>query len=410
MKRGGLWLLLGLLVLSACSSNPPAASTQEAPLLGLEAPEAIPGRYIVVYKENADVLPALEALKAALEPGLMQPQGLQAQALRTLGLEGARVDKVYTAALRGVAVEVPDQELARLRQDPRVAYIEADQEVRAFAVQSPATWGLDRIDQRTLPLDGRYTYTATGAGVHAYVVDTGILLSHQEFTGRIGKGYDAITPGGSAQDCNGHGTHVAGTIGGTTYGVAKGVTLHPVRVLDCNGSGSNSSVIAGLDWVTQNHVKPAVINMSLGGGASTALDTAVMNAINAGVTVVVAAGNDNRDACFYSPARVTAAITVGATTSTDYRASFSNYGRCLDLFAPGQSITSAWYTSSTATNTISGTSMATPHVTGAAALYLQWYPTATPSQVASALLYYATPNVVKNAGRYSPNLLLYTPF
>uniref|UniRef100_UPI003467EDD9 Extracellular serine proteinase n=1 Tax=Thermus sp. (strain Rt41A) TaxID=32063 RepID=UPI003467EDD9 len=278
------------------------------------------------------------------------------------------------------------------------------------AVQSPATWGLDRIDQRTLPLDGRYTYTATGAGVHAYVVDTGILLSHQEFTGRIGKGYDAITPGGSAQDCNGHGTHVAGTIGGTTYGVAKGVTLHPVRVLDCNGSGSNSSVIAGLDWVTQNHVKPAVINMSLGGGASTALDTAVMNAINAGVTVVVAAGNDNRDACFYSPARVTAAITVGATTSTDYRASFSNYGRCLDLFAPGQSITSAWYTSSTATNTISGTAMATPHVTGAAALYLQWYPTATPSQVASALLYYATPNVVKNAGRYSPNLLLYTPF
>lgn len=377
-------------------------------MLGLEAPDAIPGRYIVVYKENAGLLPTLETLKAGLEPGLLRPQNLVAQALKTLGLETAQIAQVYTSALQGIAAELSTEELSRLRKDPRVAYIEADQEVRASAVQSPATWGLDRVDQRYLPLDGSYTYTATGTGVHAYVVDTGIRLTHLEFTGRIGKGYDAITPGGNANDCNGHGTHVAGTIGGSTYGVAKGVTLHPVRVLDCNGSGSTSSVIAGLDWVTQNHIKPAVINMSLGGGASTALDTAVNNAINAGVTVVVAAGNDNRNACRYSPARVSAAITVGATTSTDYRASFSNYGSCLDLFAPGQSITSAWYTSDTATNTLSGTSMATPHVTGAAALYLEKNPTAPPSQVASAILNSATTGVVKSAGWYSPNRLLYT--
>ncbi|MER3425743.1 MAG: peptidase S8 [Thermoleophilia bacterium] len=416
MRQKGFWLFIGLLFLSACSSNPPAPQSQtpgggqEAPVLGLEAPEAIPGRYIVVYKENAGVLPTLETLKAGLEPGLLRPQGFVAQALKTLGLETARVAQVYTSALQGIAAELSPEELSRLRKDPRVAYIEVDQEVRAFAVQSPATWGLDRIDQRYLPLDGSYTYTATGAGVHAYVVDTGIRLTHVEFTGRIGNGYDAITPGGNANDCNGHGTHVAGTIGGSTYGVAKGVTLHPVRVLDCNGSGSNSSVIAGLDWVTQNHIKPAVINMSLGGGASSALDTAVNNAINAGVTVVVAAGNDNRDACLYSPARVSAAITVGATTSTDYRASFSNYGSCLDLFAPGQSITSAWYTSDTATNTISGTSMATPHVAGAAALYLEKNPTATPSQVAGAIVGNATTGVVQSAGTGSPNRLLYSIF
>jgi len=219
--------------------------------------------------------------------------------------------------------------------------------------------------------------------------------------------YDAVGDGQNGIDCNGHGTHVAGTIGGATYGVAKNVTLYTVRVLDCSGSGTNASVIAGVDWVTAHAVKPAVANMSLGGGADAALDAAVTNSINSGVTYAIAAGNSRRDACKFSPARVPLAITVAATTNTDTRASYSNYGTCVDLFAPGSSITSAWYTSTTATNTISGTSMATPHVAGVAALYLQAHPTATPTEVTNAIKAAATPNVVIDP-KGSPNLLLYS--
>jgi serine protease len=245
--------------------------------------------------------------------------------------------------------------------------------------------------------------------VHAYIVDTGVLLTHNEFSGRMGNGFDAVTSGGNANDCHGHGTHVAGTVGGTTYGVAKGVTIHPVRVLGCTGSGTNAGVIAGMDWVAQNRVLPAVANMSLGGGASQATDDAVARMTAAGVTVVVAAGNDNAsDACTKSPARAPSAITVGSTTSTDARSSFSNVGTCLDIFAPGSSITSAWFTSPTATNTISGTSMASPHVAGGAALYLATNPTATPAQVTQALTSSATPGIVTDARTGSPNLLLYT--
>ncbi|RIH83751.1 S8 family peptidase [Calidithermus roseus] len=402
MRRFTL-LVAALLVLAACTSSPQVAEDTGVPVLGLDNPQVIPGQYIVVYKKDAGVLPALQSLKTGLSAGTVQSQALQG-----LGLEGAQVRQAYTAALQGVAVRLSDEQLSRLRQDPRVAYIEADQVMEAWATQSPATWGLDRIDQRDLPLSNSYTYNYTGAGVHAYIIDTGIRQTHAEFSGRIGNGYDAVTPGGSASDCNGHGTHVAGTVGGSTYGVAKAVRLHPVRVLDCNGSGSNSGVIAGVDWVAQNHVKPAVANMSLGGGASTALDNAVSNAINAGVTFAIAAGNSNANACNYSPARVGSAITVGSSTSSDARSSFSNYGSCLDLFAPGSSITSAWYTSDIATNTISGTSMATPHVAGVAALYLQANPSANPSTVASAIVGGATSGRLSSIGSGSPNLLLYS--
>jgi subtilisin family serine protease len=236
------------------------------------------------------------------------------------------------------------------------------------------------------------------------VIDTGIMTSHSQFGGRAAVSYDAV--GGNGQDCNGHGTHVAGTIGGSTYGLAKGVKLRAVRVLDCNGSGSNSGVIAGVDWVRTHAVKPAVANMSLGGSASSALDSAVTNAITSGVTFALAAGNSNANACSSSPARVTAAITVGATTSGDARASYSNYGTCLDIFAPGSNITSAW--TGGGTNTISGTSMASPHVAGAAALYLAGNPGASPAAVRDALVNRATTNVVGGAGSGSPNRLLYT--
>jgi subtilisin family serine protease len=334
-----------------------------------------------------------------------------------IAVHGGFRKHIYRTALKGFSIHLSEKQAQKLALDPSVAYVEQDQEVSLVTTQTGATWGLDRIDQRDLPLNGNYNYDFTGAGVKAYIIDTGILTSHTQFGGRAVSGFTAINDGNGSTDCNGHGTHVAGTVGGSTYGVAKGVSLVAVRVLDCSGNGTDSGVIAGIDWVTADHQagQPAVANMSLGGGASTALDTAVNNSINDGVTYAVAAGNGDvfgnpQNACNFSPARVANAITVGATSSNDARASFSNYGTCLDIFAPGVNITSSWYSSTTATNTISGTSMATPHVVGVAALYLQANPGASPATVSAAIINNSTPNKVTNPLTGSPNRLLYSLF
>lgn len=318
--------------------------------------------------------------------------------------------QTYYRALKGFSVRMNEHQALRLADDPQVAFVEEDGVVSLGTTQTGATWGIDRIDQRDLPLSGTYTYNATGTGVKAYIIDTGIRATHTQFAGRVISGFTAINDGLGTNDGNGHGTHVSGTVGGSTYGVAKNVTLVAVRVLDSSGSGTNSGVIAGVDFVTSNHQagQPAVANMSLGGGISSALDTAVANSISDGVTYAIAAGNENQNACNTSPARVASAITVGSTTTTDARSSFSNFGTCVDIFAPGSSITSSWNTSDTATNTISGTSMATPHVTGVAALFLETNPTASPATVTAAIINSATLNHVSNPGTGSPNRLLFS--
>ncbi|MFD5335050.1 S8 family peptidase [Streptomyces hawaiiensis] len=322
---------------------------------------------------------------------------------------GADIERTYTKALNGYEVEASESEAKRLAADPAIASVVQNRTFSITGTQpSPPSWGLDRIDQKSLPLNSSYTYPdSAGEGATAYVIDTGVRITHGDFGGRASYGYDAVDNDNTAQDGHGHGTHVAGTVAGSAYGVAKKAKVVGVRVLNNSGQGTTAQVVAGIDWVARNAVKPAVANMSLGGPGDTAIDTAVRNAITSGVTFVVAAGNESTNASTRSPARVTEAVTVGATTSSDAKASYSNYGTVLDLFAPGSSITSAWSTSDSATNTISGTSMASPHVAGAAALHLAANPTATPAQVSAALTSAATTGVVTSPGTGSPNRLLY---
>ncbi len=377
------WTVVAAAALAAaCSENPstpvaPASGPRLAPVAAV-AGQAIPGSYIIVVKAGAN--PTSVAAIAGVGPKY-----------------------VYTAALNGFAADLNQGQLTALQHNPNVDYIEPDQQVTADATQTGVTWGIDRIDQRSLPLSGTYTYTTTASNVTAYVIDTGIYTSDADFEGRAAVSYDAL--GGNGQDCNGHGTHVSGTIGGKLYGVAKKVQLRAVRVLNCSGSGSTSGVLAGMNWVTSNARKPAVANMSLGGGYSSSMNTAANNMANSGVFLAVAAGNSSANACNYSPSSAAAAFTVAASTSTDARASYSNYGSCVDAYAPGSSIKSDWLNGGT--NTISGTSMATPHVTGVAALYKGTYGDAATSTVSSWIVNNSTTGKITGNPSGTPNRLLY---
>ena len=377
-----------------------AADDNTTPAMG----EIIQNQYIVTLAPNITEQLGLSSLTTAIQTLLA-------------GIGGGEVLYTYDHALLGMTVRLTNLQATLLGILPGVISVEPDRMVTTVAVQSNATWGLDRVDQPALPLDSSFQYPDNGGrDVNIYVVDTGVRTTHQEFTGRVLPGRNFVSSGGflfggsvnpdDYGDCNGHGTHVAGTAAGSTYGVAKQANVVPVRVLNCYGSGSTSAVIAGIDWVAGNHQKPAVANLSLGGFTSTALDTAVANAVDAGVTMVVAAGNDNANACNGSPNRVPEALTVGATTRQDQRSSFSNFGACVDLFAPGSDITSAWYQSDTQTASLNGTSMAAPHAAGAAALYLGANPSATPGAVNVALVDDTVTGAISNAGNQSPNRLL----
>lgn len=397
--------IIALMVGSFCLS----AAANEQKLIKVDPAKKIANQYIVVFKQTPETL-SMSPSQLAL-----QTESL-ANSLSTTA--SANLLQVYSSpAMQGMALQANEENLAEILKNPEVDFVEEDQIISlgntfdAQANQSNPVWGLDRIDQRDLPLNNAYQYNYDGTGVTAYVIDTGVRNSHSEFGGRSSSGYDFVDNDNNANDCNGHGTHVAGTIGGSTYGVAKNVKIVGVKVLGCNGSGTNSGVIQGINWVAnqaQSDGGPSVANMSLGGGASSATDNAVQNAVSSGVTFVVAAGNDNSNACNYSPARAPSAVTVGSTTSSDYRSSFSNYGTCLDIYAPGSSVKSAWHTSNSATNTISGTSMASPHVAGVVALILDENPSYSPSQVVSSLSNNASNNKVIDAKTGSPNKLLYT--
>ena len=376
-----------LAILAGCQvASNPAESTPNSRERAANS-STVPGQYIVVFHDDV-------ADPAALARDLVTRAG-------------GSLLHVYTSAIKGFSASLPAVAVDPLRGNPAVAYVEADQVMRADVTQSMDSngdpWGLDRIDQNAEPLSGTYTYSSTGAGVHAYIIDTGIWTLHPEFGGRANNVFDAY--GATGEDCNGHGTHVSGTIGAATYGVAKGVSLHGVRVLSCAGLGLTSDVIAGVDWVTANHVSPAVANMSLGGGKSSALDQAVTNLYNSGVFLAVAAGNDNVDACTESPSGAPSVFTVAASEKTDAKASYSNWGTCVEAYAPGSSIKSTFLAGTTMT--LSGTSMATPHVVGVAALYKATNGDQPSATVADWIITNSTAGVITGNGNGTPNRLLF---
>jgi subtilisin family serine protease len=388
-KLAGLTALGLALALTGATTSVAAAvagpDANDAPMVAARGGRAIAGQYIVVLKSGRDARSVAASAFAA-------PR------------------HVYDAALNGFSASLTAGQVTLLRRNRDVEYIEEDAEIHLDATENMDAngdpWGIDRIDQRNLPLSRTYTSATQGAGVRAYIIDTGIQTSHPEFGGRASAVFDAL--GGNGQDCNGHGTHVAGTVGGTTYGVAKQALLRAVRVLDCNGSGATSGVIAGMNWVRQNSIHPAVANMSLGGGLSQAVNTAATNLVNSGVFLAVAAGNSNANACNSSPASATGVFTVAASDKTDLRASFSNFGSCVEAYAPGVAIKSAWLNGTT--NTISGTSMATPHVTGVGALYKSSRGDASASTISSFLLTNATMNAIRSNPSGTPNRLLFEAF
>lgn len=370
------------------SSGPVAATVARSNVAAAPANDVIPDEYIVLLRATPAQVPIL--------------------AKQLLRGHNAELRYTYTGVLQGFAARIPGQAIEALKRNPVVSLIEEDRVMQADEIQvAPPSWGLDRVDQSALPLSASYSYGPTGAGVHVYIIDTGIRSTHQEIVGRVQPGFSAIADSLGSEDCYGHGTHVAGTVGGASVGVAKEVTLHAVRVLSCTGGGTLTGVVAGLDWVARNRVLPAVANMSLGGGLSSTLNLAVANLAATGVAVTVSAGNYATDACHYSPASAPEAITVGATDNLDAQANYSNYGDCLDLYAPGSAITSSWIGSDTTYRTANGTSMAAPHVAGAAALYLQLNPSASAQQVSDGLTGAATTRALSGLDRSSPNRLLY---
>lgn len=391
MKK--IWIILSVIALGAVAVtlNPSKIEGQKSKLR--RAADPIPNRYLV-----------------ALDPVALRSSGETSDkvASRLSSEFGASVDRVFHHALQGFSAEMGEKQAEALSRDPGVLFVEEDAFISVENTQQNAPWGLDRVDQRNVPLNSAYNYAKTGTGVHAYVIDTGIRTTHVDFGGRATKDFDSMYDGQNGNDCHGHGSHVAATIGGNTYGVAKNVRLHGIRVLGCNGIGTIASAVEGIDWVTANHISPAVANMSMGSNASPLMDFAVQGSIDAGVTYVVAAGNNNGSACNYSPARLPSAITVGASDQSDTKASFSNYGSCVDLFAPGVSITSAWAWNDYATFSANGTSMATPHVAGTVALFLEDNPAATPIQATAAVMGDATSGTMSSMNDGSPNLMLFT--